>query len=618
MAKRNKNELKREHRKSLGAESSSDGLNSVSNAPRIRVALESMTLGLFVAAPLVPEGTPEQFTNWFPFFLWLLVAAILVGQKLMNREFSFHFSKIDACVYATCFWIVLSGILAVSLGWGHARPTINASWQWFGFAVVFFVIRQLSSRRSFRIAVFYCLVVVAVGCSVSGMYQQFIIYPEMRRNYEKQTEVQKQELIRKAGLNNVEPGSPARMMWENRLSATEPTSTFVLANSLAAFLTPALVVGLALLINGFATGKKIIIWTFSAALISIFICLILTKSRTSYLAALIGGGGLLWVNFQKSEQKMPLKWVMSAVGVCVLIVAIVIAAGTVDIQVFSESAKSLLYRLEYWQSSLDLILDNFWFGCAPGNFQHSYAKYQLVQSSETVADPHNFFMEIWSIGGTPAALFLLMGGGCWLLQFASCETRGGATDGEFQHSVANEIGATKHLPGFLTAAILIGIAIGFLATFLNSMATGLVTISALVFLGMAVSSWKLPKNSRGISDQCYYRAVNFALMTLLIALSASGGVGIPGVATVGIVLFAISLSQFGPDTFTRFESFHASRFNPRQACLVGQLVLAVVAVFFFRATVFDPIQTARRHYRIGELEAMNSRFEPAMESLEKA
>ena len=66
------------------------------------------------------------------------------------------------------------------------------------------------------------------------------------------------------------------------------------------------------------------------------------------------------------------------------------------------ASKSFGYRLQYWQSSLQMIADHPLVGCGPGNFQNVYTQYKLPEASEEVADPHNFLLEIWATAGTPA------------------------------------------------------------------------------------------------------------------------------------------------------------------------------------------------------------------------
>src|SRR4029078_10506938 len=81
--------------------------------------------------------------------------------------------------------------------------------------------------------------------------------------------------------------------------------------------------------------------------------------------------------------------------------------GGLDMEVLSEAPKSVLYRLEYWQGTARVIVDHPLLGVWAGDFQEAYAAYKLPQASETVADPHNFLLEMWATAGTPAVLLLI-------------------------------------------------------------------------------------------------------------------------------------------------------------------------------------------------------------------
>ncbi len=60
-----------------------------------------------------------------------------------------------------------------------------------------------------------------------------------------------------------------------------------------------------------------------------------------------------------------------------------------------------------------MIFDHPLLGCGPGNFQQYYTFYKLPEASETVADPHNFLLEIAATAGLPALALLF-----WLLALA--------------------------------------------------------------------------------------------------------------------------------------------------------------------------------------------------------
>ncbi len=114
---------------------------------------------------------------------------------------------------------------------------------------------------------------------------------------------------------------------------------------------------------------------------------------------------------------------MAGVAVLILLAALVVKGPAV----LGRAEKSFGYRLQYWQSSLDMIAAYPWVGCGPGNFQDVYTRYKLPEASEEIADPHNFLMEIWATAGTPAALAFLAVLGCFAV---GVRGRGSAIKGQ--------------------------------------------------------------------------------------------------------------------------------------------------------------------------------------------
>ncbi len=86
-------------------------------------------------------------------------------------------------------------------------------------------------------------------------------------------------------------------------------------------------------------------------------------------------------------------------------------SGGFDREVISEAPKSLAYRLQYWAGAWDVVKEHPWLGTGPGNFRQHYLQYKLPESSEEIADPHNWIFDLWTSGGLLALLgsFLLLG-----------------------------------------------------------------------------------------------------------------------------------------------------------------------------------------------------------------
>lgn len=593
--------------------------------------LQVLTLGLVVAAPLVAEGSAEQFSNWMIFLLWLVACAGYAGLALLRREERLKAGAVDFCVYGVCLWAMVSGLVSFLNATGHARTTINATWQWLGYAAAFFVIRQLGRQRVFRTVLIWGLLSISAGVAVAGLYQRFVIFPALQRAYHNQTEEQKAAAMRQGGINNVEPGSRERIMWENRLNATDSTATFVLANSLAAFLSPWLIVMLSLLPKAVRSKAWGTLAFYAILVVVTLTCLVLTNSRTSLLATLMGVVALALVMFSGRGTQKIMKWVVAVLIGLSIVLGLMVISGGLNAEKMGAANQSLLYRIEYWQASGQLIRDHFWFGCGPGNFQHSYSLYQLPQASETVSDPHNFLVEVWAVAGTPAAILLIAGIILWCLRMLRSNPAGNQpadeSSGRLQMGSAGV--PTK---GGVGADLPLGIGVagflGLVSAVLSQTSVELVAIAFAVALiaGFVISFMSTaPESDRSLTN-FQSSTLAIALATFGIALSASGGIGFPSVAMTGIVLLALSITNGLESSKVQEKKNHSLRGNSPVTAgafnasvpLIGVLLLSVIAMFGFRATVYDPIQAAQQHLRLAEMEATNGRLQQALDRIDLA
>ena len=145
---------------------------------------------------------------------------------------------------------------------------------------------------------------------------------------------------------------------------------------------------------------------------------LLTKSRTAYAAA--GMAVLLVLVRVWLWQRLSLRQARTVllVGLISLagLAATASATGGLDRLVLLESGKSLRYRMEYWSSTLQMLGGNrgAWVtGVGLGNFRAEYLAFKLPQSSEEIADPHNAWLDVWSNGGLMGLVGLLGIAGIW-------------------------------------------------------------------------------------------------------------------------------------------------------------------------------------------------------------
>jgi tetratricopeptide (TPR) repeat protein len=247
----------------------------------------------------------------------------------------------------------------------------------------------------------------------------------------------------------------------------------------------------------------------------------------------------------------------------VLLVAGIVAAGARDRLVLSEAPKSVLYRLQYWESTSAMIADHPWLGCGPGNFQQTYTRYKLPQASESISDPHNFVLEIWSTGGTPAVLVLLVIV-VWLAYRVlrgerSCRADNAAQDAQTNPTASETIwifgGAAVGVPlGFVAAA-----AVGYppdLAVLWIGLPVGAAAVWGLhawtaAAAGPFAGNGEAARHADGDTAQQIGAAegalpiwvLGSALLALTINLLAAGGFSFTGVAICWWILAALILNH---------------------------------------------------------------------------
>ncbi|HVU90431.1 MAG TPA: O-antigen ligase family protein [Pirellulales bacterium] len=368
----------------------------------LRPWLLAGAVALFVARPLLPsEGTLAGGDAVVLMLGPLLLLVAWALRAVMRCGGTARLGMVDLVVL---FLVVWHGAAAWrALPNGAPRAAINAAWQLVSLAALFFIVRQLVvTAREVR-AIAAVMIGLAVAMSALGYHQYFYSIPRDQARYRADPEGALKEARVAAP-----PGSRQRVLFEQRINSSEPMATFALTNSLAGFLVPWLLVSLGICaMAGVTRARDPLLWI-PAVLCAIVTagCLVLTKSRAGYVASAAGAAALaLWTVVQGAQLS---RKAMLAGGIAIgLLIAGAIGVGAIDREVLSEAGKSLGYRLQYWQATCAMIADHPWFGCGPGQFQSYYTQYMLPEASETVADPHNFLLEVCATAGLPSGLALL-------------------------------------------------------------------------------------------------------------------------------------------------------------------------------------------------------------------
>ncbi|MDB5387225.1 MAG: hypothetical protein JWM11_2871 [Planctomycetaceae bacterium] len=398
---------------------------------------------------------------------WITVLALLGWIGLRGTVWTL---PRDGLQYAVCLLgggHVLSGCLILATS-GDQRAALNLIWEWLGLMIAFPLLRLVletsTARREWT--------VVAIGAVVTlsayGLIQRTYVFPKTIAEYLKvrdeldavertaqanaatsqnyQNQLRIQELQAKLIRQGVQPhmlAGSSRVMFEGRLlHSTEVLGRFALANTFAGLLLVWwLILALQTLTQiralfdpttGASTGlqapatvKAAVgsrgLFRISASVFLILCtllvgyCLLLTKSRTAYLATCLSLGiwSLLAGLKSRAAGRTILRWSMISLSIVVVLSVLITVAGLtggLDRFVLSEAPKSLQYRLEYWWSSLQVIKEAPLTGVGPGQFRQHYLAHKLPRSSEEIADPHNLILDVWANGG-----ILALAGLVWMI-----------------------------------------------------------------------------------------------------------------------------------------------------------------------------------------------------------
>jgi len=542
---------------------------------RLRPWLLAALVALLVARPMLPSEAVATAGDGLPLvMLWITLAAFWLVGQIGRARFFLRFGWIDASVLL----LIVLHTLAAAWGAKHGspRPAVNMLWEWVALGLTFFLVRQLVVYPRDCRAVVAVMIALAVGLSGYGLYQYFYEMPQTRAAYEADPD----ETLRGAGLW-FPPGSPERQIFETRLGSSEPLATFALTNSLAGFLTPWLVLLAGVLLcraawcgeasareapeepctRDRASGDSRRHWLLLIPAAAMATCLLLTHSRSAFIAVLAGMAAVWWIG----RRGMRSRWKIIAVatGLAAILVGGATLAGALDHELFSRALTSMRYRVEYWRASLAIIADHPLLGCGPGNFQEVYTQYKLPEAAEEVADPHNFLVEVAATAGIPALLALLavLGGVLYRQRAASVQplpNQGIAEQSFCPHVVLGAL-----------AGMLLSLPLGTFSAAPPGNAMPLVVIPLAI--GTMALLW--PWVDRGALPH-WLPAV--AAGALMVNLLAAGGIGFPGVAGSLWLLLALALVGAQPRT------------PRRSAGVVGLLAVVGLAIACY-ASAYDPV-----------------------------
>lgn len=485
---------------------------------------------LCVATPLIPsEATVRDGVAGPLNLLWLLVLlAWAAGQALRpavlrtETQSQIIFGWTGAAAAAFIGWHTLSGLTAGLQG--NGRQALNVLWQFIAYGIAAFLLRQLLRSSVQCRALVVVMIALAATQATHGYYQYFVTQPADRARFESNPEAFYNE------HSLVTEAQREQLRW--RVESVEPLATFGLTNSLAGLIAPWLValLGIGVSLIGLKGQLRAAIGVACLAIV-IGGCLLLTKSRTGILAT---GVGVLLLAIYGRSGGWQFGWKIPAAiaGVAVVLGLVAVGVGGLDVQVLSQAPTSVLYRLQYWQATAAMITEHWLLGVGPGQFQAWYTRYKLPQASETIADPHNFLLEIWATAGTPALLALLAMG----IAFAWQMSRG-KTD-LLNHSDDNSASRFS-----IYAGGALGLALAWILTQAFGYTPSLVGYPVAFIAALLLDGWVTSGRLNGAVPV-------IALLVLLINLLAAGATSFPGVFNTAWILLPVALANASAPTWT--------------------------------------------------------------------
>ncbi len=542
--------------------------------PKLRLDgwLFAGTIALYVARPLVTSDAADYRGDGAAFvMLWLLLTLGWAVSAARSRR-EWRVAWIDLAVFALLVWHTAASLMAVT--GGRPRPALNMLWEWLALGLGYFLVRQLARGAVQRRSLAAAMICLAAGLSAMGYFQFFVGTPQDRAEYERIKD-DAATMLQVVG-QYFPPGSAERRRFEDRLYSDEPTATFALANSLAGFLAPWLVV-----LIGAASGSRShrglrhFLWFSLLPVAMISGCLLLTKSRSGWLAVVLGIAVLVVSGRvgRRRHDRLPVLWTALAA----LVVSAAAWLGGVDRAIWTQAAKSFRFRIEYWRATVAIIDDHPWFGCGPGQFQDAYTRYKLAQASEEIRDPHNFLLEVCATAGAPAGILMI--GVLILFAITLCKGPGKA---QRARSVGLAASRFKRMP----RPLVLGLVSGFALAFVMGPLVGFGLRPETFFvgaLGAAATAWIVrPWISCG-GGQAHLALAG--VTTLCVHLLAAGGIAYPGVAGTLWLLLATGVNDKGIDR----------RFLPRPvaAWMLAAAAAAGTAACF--ATFYRPVLVCRAH-----------------------
>lgn len=570
---------------------------------------------LFAAGPFAAGESLPAGDGLLLDLLWLAaatLAALAVAKGIPFGE-PVRWSRADLTVLTFLGLAFVAGLASAFVP--PVRPSLTFAAHVAGLAAAYLLARGLFSTPARRQAAALALAAQAAALASYGIYQALVELPRLRTMFAGAADPA--AMLRSQGLDFV-PGTPSWILFQNRLQSPEPFASFALANSLAGFLAPWLAVLLWLAgrtalerFGSPAAGRRlgsaplaILLGTAAAVLV----CLVLTRSRTAWLALLLGLAGqaalLCLARFanrskERLEETIPHKKLLVGLAAGTLLLGFAAAwAGGLERNVLSEAGKSLGYRLQYWRGAASVAAEQPLLGCGPGKFGDWYTRWKAPDASEEVQDPHQMFLETAAVAGVPTLAALLAAVACGIY-YASRQAAEGPR--EAFHETASPSDETEAVDSARTAIWIGAASAGLVGGLIRFAEWSPLSAEGFWWCVFAPPIFCLLLSRVSVRPQVLAEAASAGWLAWLVDLQAAGGIFFPGVAASGWLLYSFFVA--GPPPQADASPSPVPAGLPSRPSTARQLMVLGASACFAGAYLlcYQPVQAARS--ALGKLQA---------------
>ncbi|MBE3068744.1 MAG: O-antigen ligase family protein [Planctomycetes bacterium] len=326
--------------------------------------------------------------------LWLMPVLLVSSWVAERRAYLPH-----AWLTVPAGLFVLGAAVSTAFAADKASAMVRAAEMTGLWVAAWALVQALRTDAERRFLLAAVVAAAAVSAAVA-IHQHWFGLPETWEYFQQHRE----QVLAERGI---EPGS-----WMESLLVARFTggvqATLGHPNVLASFLTLGLLVAVGLVrekwSEGATRGARAVAVVVGAVAVACGLGIVLTQSRAGEVAAVVG---LYWLAVAWWVRRRRARVALYLAPLVVAAVALAVATQ-VDHPAVAGTLRTLRYRLDYWQATLEVLRAHWDTGVGLENFGLHYVEHKLPWAPEEVADPHNMVLSTWSTLGVAGLVALAL------------------------------------------------------------------------------------------------------------------------------------------------------------------------------------------------------------------